>query len=269
MAHGIIHGPKHGIVHGVKHNALLFGGGIAGVSRDAASQKYVPATAAEWTTFMSAIGLATGNPSFLWLCQEAAGNLAETISGVASLTAANAPSYQQAVAGWTRLSVSCGDGTAKGFSSVDASLPDISVTSALLLAYASIDSIPAATHGITGLGAVTTSEARALATNIASAHDGANNANGATDVGTGIIRPWALKHNVTGSASALYTDQDKVVPTFGGTATGKKTALMSTLVTTAPTHINYVVEFVGSAAELSDAQVKTLLQGLGWTIPWT
>ena len=54
------------------------------VTRDAASSKYTPASAAEWAELLSGSGL--GAPSSLWLCQESSGTLADSI-GSRTLTA--------------------------------------------------------------------------------------------------------------------------------------------------------------------------------------
>lgn len=239
--------------------------GIPGVSRDATSLIYAPASSAEWTAFMSSIGLATGNPSFLWLCQDASGNLADQIGGTA-LVPANAPTYSNAVPGWTRVAVGTVDATAnQKFQSTAAALPDLSVTAALLLAYVGFASSPAAIRGVLGMG-TTMSDAR---------HDtvhprlvsGANSATGVQTLGTQ-ARPWVNKADVPGGANVLYTDQEKVVPAVGA-LTGKSIQLGSTGAVPASAFYLYAALFTGAAAQLTDAQVKTLLQGLGWTIPWT
>ena len=81
--------------------------------------------------------------------------------------------------------------------------------------------------------------------------------------------PVLLKIDNTGTISALYTDQEKFIGTyvlppnaalvfFGGqTAAASGTA--------------YLLGFslTGASARLSDAQIKSILLVLNWSIPWS
>ena len=101
------------------------------VTTDATSGGAIPQTAAEWTSLLSGHGI--NNPFLLYRCQEASGNLIDSISGVAQMGAVGSPSYQQTVAGWASKAVHITNGNC--FFNTDSSLPDISSTSVMLFAW--------------------------------------------------------------------------------------------------------------------------------------
>src|SRR5690349_2669370 len=154
MAHGILHGVKRGLVHGVKHGSLPLAGGIPGVTRDAASGVYCPATTAEWTTLLAAAGLGSGTPTSIFRCDEASGNLADSGVGGFNLTASGTGiAYQQVQGGWSRPFVTTTDAGSGQF--LNTAVLDIATNSALLLVYANVSS-SAATRSIAGLGVAAT-----------------------------------------------------------------------------------------------------------------
>ena len=122
------------------------GTGIAGVTRDATSLIYTPASAAEWTTFNTATGR-TAVPSNLYLCQEAAGNLTDTIGGV-SLVANASPLYQQAISGWTRKGVGFNETASQRFLAGAGVGPNPATQSVAWLVYANVTAIPGTTRDI-------------------------------------------------------------------------------------------------------------------------
>lgn len=241
------------------------------VSKDATSGILVPNSSTEWTNFVAYhVALGTTNfpniaPGFLWLCQEASSNLSDSIGGV-TLTANNTPLYQQTVTGWTRKAVGTADGTSgQRFASTSASLPDLSVTSALLISYIAITATPGGVRGVTEMG-TTVTEARVTTTPAARLISGANTATGANTLNTG-VKPWSNRFNQTADTNSLFTDTEKITPTFGATVTGKSLKLGATA-GAAPSAARYLyaVLFTSTNAEISDAQLKALLQALGWTI---
>lgn len=236
-------------------------GSIAGVSIDAASGKCVPASAAEWTTFLAAIGLGIGAPANLYLCQEANGNLADSI-GTGVLTATNAPLYQQAVAGWSRGYAGFTDGTTQKFIGT-VGQPVLSATSSLFIGYVYLASAPAATRLIAAMGTASFgAAARFLATQNVQAVSGANTVNAANNYGAS-VRPIVMKYDRTNSLAVVYTDQEKIAVTY---AAGTTAGLYLGGQTTAPAGgFLWAAQFTGADAELTDAQVRSLLQGLAWS----
>jgi hypothetical protein len=238
---------------------------LAGVSKDATSAIYVPSSLAQWNQTLSAAGISNGPPGWLWLLQEASGALADSI-GSAPLTNLNSMGYQGAVTGWSRVAMNTGaDGGAAGLANVtDTALPDLSAESSLVLMYAEISSAPAADRSVILSGDVT---ANVTAANLPKIVNGANNGTGASSVTTA-VRPWVLRHNVTATTTSLFTDLEKVTATYGASGATKRIFFGAGLLNAPIWKILYAVHFKGAAAELSDAQLRTLLQRLGWTIAW-
>jgi hypothetical protein len=271
MAHGIVRGAKSpGPVHGVKHGSLIWTAGgnpMAGVTQDAASGKYFPSSAAEWTQTLSVAGIGSGGPTSLYLCQEASGNLLDTLPAGNTLTLAGAGHlFQQPVAGFTRLAATTVDGTAGQKWVNSTTSPDATTTSVL-------------TFGVMRLPAVAPTVVRDLSMLSANA-DLRFNTTGKLRVGfgasvdlvnttTATVRPVIVKIDNPNTISACYTDQEKLIGTYALPATAHFFALGGQSVAAGDVGYMYYAEFAGAAAQLTDAQVKSLLVTLGWTVPWS
>jgi hypothetical protein len=206
---------------------------MSGVTRDATSNVYSPASAAEWTTTRSVAGITSGNPFSMWLLQEASGALADSI-GTAPLTNSGGMAYQQAVTGWTRVSMLASDlnGAYSLANAADTALPDLSAESSLVLGYLKITGAP-------GSGNVTTA-----------------------------VRPWVLRYDRAASTIALFTDLEKVSIAFANSGSTKRIFYGAGFQNAPGFQILYGAHWKGAAAELSDASVRSLLQALGWTVAW-
>lgn len=274
---GVRVGPRVGIAAGVSADEIFAGGAsdpMASVARDATSGIYCPATLAQWNTVLSVAGVPiTLNAAdlWIWLCDEGAGNLVDEVNALA-LAPNAAPSYSNVVAGWARPFVGMADGTAgQRFSSTDASLPDLSTTSALLLTYTQVTATPAGVRGVSDMGTTTTESRITTVPNARLVSGASPAANGASvNVGTA-VRPWLHVFNQTIDDDTLYTDQDKIVATFGATVTGKAARLGATSGAAAgPLRHGYAVKIQGSKAEWTSTQSKAVLQTLGWAgISWS
>lgn len=270
---GIKCGVRAGIAAGASADELTAsgGGGMTGVTQDATSLIYVPATAGEWTTTMAAAGIGSGNPASLWLCQEASGNLADTIdSNVLTVAGANW-AYRQAVTGWARLALTVTDASANHNAQNNATVPDVQTTSALLYGVVSMPAAaPAANRRMahldgTAIAAIGLSTVPRL--QCVTGGTGGSTVSG-TAVPTGAVRPIIIAVNRAANTAKVYSDQEKVTGTQG-TYSGVSIGWGSSSATTPAIGLLYSALWTGAAAELSDAQIKTLLQTLGWTIPWT
>ncbi len=109
----------------------LTNGPAGTITQDATSAKYIPQTAAEWTSMLAGSGI--NNPFLLYRCQEASGNLVDSITGTAAMVPTGSPGYRQAVSGWSSKAVHVTNGNC--FFGSDSSLPDVSSTSMMLLAW--------------------------------------------------------------------------------------------------------------------------------------
>jgi len=237
---------------------------LAGVTKDATSGIYMPANATEWAAVLSVAGITSGGPSLLWRCNEASGNLADSIGSFTGTATAGSPAlaYQQAVPGWAAKGISATDATTGNILTTSSSLPDISTTSMAVLAYQVVTATPASVRtsflmGTTALAACVSAASR----------DCVNN--GALTPGSSAIlnvaEPRILQQDVTHQVQALFTLNDKVVATWAGTRTGKQLKLFSG---PPASTVWYLTAFFGASAELTAAQWKTLLKTLAWAPTW-
>lgn len=270
MAHGIVRGAKSpGPVHGVKHGSLIWAAGgnpMAGVTRDATSLIYCPSTAAEWNTTLAVAGIGSGGPTSLYLCQEASGNLADSI-GTNTLTLAGAGHlFQQPVAGWSRLAATTTDGAVGQKWLNSTTSPDAPTTSVLIYAILRLPAVaPAAARDLIMVSS--NADLRFNTTNKLRAGFGASA--DLVNSSNGTIQPIVIKIDNAGTVEAVYTQQEKFIGTYAVPATAHFLSLGGQSTTAGDVGYMYVTEFAGAAAVLSDAQVKTLLQTVGYTVPWS
>lgn len=240
---------------------------IAGVTRDAASGWYFPATATEWTTFRAAISYSPGNPVGLWLCQEASGNAADSI-GANTLTANGTPLYQQTVSGFTRKGFGFTQVASQRF--LSAGGPNPATGSVMWLAFVASGGVQGATRDIivaaTGanplkLQATTTPKANVL--DNATATPG-----GSTLITT--LQPMVLKFDRTNTVCTAYTTQEKITTVYDATVVAASSGIGAGTGSGPLATIAYVAAFQTAAAEPTDAQVKILLNGMtGLVMPWS
>ncbi len=176
--------------------------------------------------------------------------------------------YQQAEAGWTRKSIGFANQSTGEIYNQAAGLPDLASASQLLLIYANLTStIPS---GVTVFGVVGLSlQARLLRpdSNIFRVGTGVTNTDGTANP-TGQMRPYVLRFDRTNLRNNGYSDQEKLSPVFETGIAGKFMAIGENGGLAPESTINYAVSFFNGAAELTDAQIKRLLQVLGWTVSW-
>lgn len=262
--------PMQGVGGGNSQSSGLPYSYMSQVTRDAAAGVYTPASLAEWNNALLAAKIPNGSPSRLWLLQEAAGNPADSI-GSSTLTASSVAGYQQAVTGWARKAITFTDtgGAEEVFNNSDASLPDVSVKSVLLLSYIAITATPAAERGVIVCGNGNGIKANVTAADKAAVYINATNeVTGASSLGT-TVRPWVAQINATNSSALLATDQDKLIPTWSAPASAKGVFIGGAVQTSPAAQVLYAAQFEGVAAELTSAQIKNLLMVLGWSPAWS
>jgi hypothetical protein len=264
---GLTTGIKAGIRTGIK-TGITGGTYVSGAAADsdATSGKYVPSTAAQFT----ALGISA--PVSIHLCQEASGSLADSV-GSLTLAATNAPSYQQAVTGWTRRAVGFTAGTANQRFSAGAGVgPNPSTTSVMWLVYAAVIGAQGGNRDMFGPNITGSNACKVQSTTTPRVR---NLINGVTGTGTSDptatgLQPMVLKYDRTGGAATLYTGQEKIAGTYSaGVTDGTAKGLGSSGGTVFGGLIAYSAVWSGANAEINDAQAKALLQALGWTIPWS
>lgn len=266
MARGILRGAKHGVARGIKHGALTLGNNpMAGVTQDALSGKFFPANATQWATTFAAAGV-TASCAHNWNCQEPSGGLADSIGTVTLATSGAGHLFSQAVAGFNRVGVGTTDGTVgqKWINSTTA--PDPSATSTIYYGVISYPAVaPAAARDIFANGG--TLDHRVSTTGRITIVNGGSTT-GAGSIVNG-VHPIMLKHDITNSLFVAYTDQEKLAGTYAAVASNPMFAVGGQTAAAANAVYLHLAIFTGPSGQLTDAQIKAVLQTLGWTIPWT
>lgn len=241
--------------------------GISGVTRDPTSGWYYPANATEWRTFLddASVGLAAkATPTNLWLCQEASGNLADSI-GSLTLTAANTPIYQQTITGHARKGVGCVDGTAKTFA--NASSVDIATVSSFdLWAIQMPASAPGANRPLISHGtAANRSHVGITATTGTGRCTSGANAGGPTgaSVCTGAVE-WVANKVNRGvlEDDAFFGESTKITPTAASGMTGTRFEIGAQNGALSASGALYAYGVKFTAEDWTDAEVQTLITKL-------
>ncbi|MGN6107226.1 MAG: hypothetical protein ACTHU0_19115 [Kofleriaceae bacterium] len=243
------------------------------VDRDSTSGMRVPSTVQQWDdlfAFHVANGtpdVVVGSPSFGWMLQDAGGDPAAAFGGPPLI--ATGLEYQQAQPGWTRTGIQTTHNASDSAMTASVALPDIGATSAMLLTYVAIASTPTATRGVAALGNTGTTGAKAHV-NTTPAIIGISGTNTATglSIGTGVI-PLIIQHNRSAGLTTVFTQHDKIAPTFSTLATGTLLQLGATNASAAAARYLAAWLFVGAAAERTPAQVMALQEVLGWGPGWS
>lgn len=269
MAHGIQHNARHGDVHGIRHGSLTLGE-FVGVSKDAASGKYVPANSTEWNILLTGSGILSGGPSAVYGFQDASGSITDSVGAFPLTVSGTAPLYQQGLPGVTRKAFLVVEGLPTLIQSLSASLPDISTTSFTLMSYTAVLGPASATSTIQGLGASgTPAIAQTVGvTGLARAVSGANSLNGVNNIADSTLRMLMLQVNRTAGTCTLYTNTEQLVPTFSGSMAGKSLSFGNFVSGNPSAGFAYAAAFFGASAEFTTNQSRTLFQSLGWSVPW-
>jgi hypothetical protein len=236
-----------------------------GTDIDATSGKGVPVNEFQW----SMAGLTIHSE---WQAQEASGNLVGTGPSAFDLVANATPLYQQAVPGWTRTASAFSQVAAQRFCVNAGTGPNPASTSVLWLGYWIADTLPGAVRGFInvggncGVGLVNASGNLRL--HMAGVTIDDSTTLPPTD---NLVHPCVVKYDLVNSAVVLYTDEAKTVGTFAVATDGLKGFGAGLFSISTPALSGVLIGAVASGANaaLSDAQVKTLLQNLGWTPPWS
>lgn len=232
---------------------------------DGTSGKGVPTNAFQY-------GMAGLTIASEWQAQEASGNLVGTGPSAFNLVAQGTPLYQQAMAGWTRTVSAFNQTAGQRFGVNAATGPNPASTSVLWFGYMVMDTLPGAVRGVMnmggnmGIGLVNASGNLRL--HVAGVTVDDSTTLPPTD---NLVHPFVMLLDNTGSRAIMYTDEAKTVGTYAAATDGVKGFGAGIFSTSPPALAGVLLGAVasGANAELSDAQVKTFLQNLGWTIPWS
>lgn len=236
------------------------------VSKDATAGVYMPASSTEWSNFIARKGLTISPPTSLYLCQEASGNLTDSIGGFTATAAGSGIAYQQPLTGWARGSVKFTDANAtQQFSST--AVANLASNSWLRLALVDATHPATATRNMWLIG---TASFLAIDCTTAGILDFKVSASGGATL-SAYSGPHLVGHlwDRANSRSIGYTETEKVTGTFSSAATGAKMTIGVGANTNGPFGFGYIADWSGANAQMTDAQVKALYQALGITIPWS
>ncbi len=234
-------------------------------AKDATSNKFLPATAAQFTT----LGLVA--PDEIWMGNLASGNMVGLISG-GTLTAANSPLYQQVVTGWSTTGVRGNAST--GNQRFEGTGPDPSTADVVSLLYVGNITADATVRPLFACGTSPSDLGLAIYDDTGARRIRGRSAGGVSDsVGTYTTGGHAVLfgHDTTNTREIFVTDVEARAKAYAaatsGTAYGLGAIGGGTFSTTT---IMYLARFTGASARAlsTSALAKPFLQRLGWTIPW-
>lgn len=252
---------------------------VAGWDVDATSNKGVPSSTTQWTNVFTQLGFGTA-PQDIYPLQDAGPTAVDVGSGAKNLSylTSGSGAWVQTVPGgtWTRKAFKTTDGTNTGVENTTFGNINAGSMLALVYAYAA---------RANGTGGATRSIAR-----IGTAFDGdvtieekpstlllqLGNGNGSGRlVGAAayedVVRPYTVRKNFTGKHAAAFTDAERI---GGGKSNAAGTGFRiggdnNQTYFADDAYYVYAAVFTGSAAELTEVQIKALYAILGWSPAWT
>lgn len=226
-----------------------------------------PADSTEWGALMSAAS-AGGSPVHCHLCQEASGDLADSI-GSWTLADGGTVSYQQAVTGFTRKAVKFGGSVGDEFSGAGG--PNPASTSVLELVILELGAAPGAEVALFGLatGFYVTHHTSGIPRAFIGGSGGGNLGSSATG-----FQVLALRHNRTAGTATLFNAAIKASQTYDSGSVGTVTGGLGTVDGTgfnSSSTVKILMHAVwsGAAAEKTDQQVFDLLTEMGFSPGWS
>jgi hypothetical protein len=233
---------------------------------DATSGKGTPLTQTEAQSLLSAAGVSSPSVTSLWkFGTPASGNVSDTI-GAITLTESGAHNYQTSVTGWSIKSLQTTAGTA-GLLENTAGVSNVSANSYTMFLLAKTGSV-AATRSLMRLGAGFDSDACIELTTTPRAQVGHGGTSSRTTGGsdpTAAVRWWVLR---VGTDVDAFTAQEKILGGTKGCSGTRVTFGGDNVQTWFPNTTDYMLAFITPVA-MTDAQIKSALQSLGETVPWT
>ena len=239
-------------------------GDVVTWSVDTTSGKPVPANATEWGDFIAAKGLSIPVPNFLHLCQEASGNLADSI-GSLTLAANGSPLYRQAIIGWSRAGVK-GTNAATG-QRLMASVSSTASTPYAILCLVQFDANQEpGSPGSREIFGVGTSSDWAVAPYDDGGVTRIRYVEGSNTADTSAANDYSTACAVAGLNDAsgrawVFTSLETLSPTYGAPASNNSYFLGSRTMRFAAATIGYSC---GWQAAISDADMRALIAALEW-----
>lgn len=256
--HGVKHGVKHGTTHGVSRTDLV---------TDATSGKGVPLTQAEVNSALAAAGMSSKTLAHSWGFQDlASGDIAATVG--TNLTTTGTLDPQTARAGWTRKAMRY-TATAGERSVLAAGVSPNPGTESVLWIYYVDFTAAAAANFLVATNSANPLRQMMTAAGLLRIHVNGVNTDGASDHAAGGVRPIVLLFDRTNSRAMLYSDLEKITGTYSAGVTDGTKGIGMAGASPLAGDVLWMLTFAGANAEWSDANVKSFLTALGWSIPWS
>lgn len=258
---GLSTGLRGGVAVGVGSDAQRPPSG--GVTHDATSGKYMPASAVEWGTLLAGTGIAS--PTSTYIPSNASGNLVDVIGGV-TYVANGLPTYQVPVVGWSSVGVKPRNGTAQDY--FLATSVDPSTTSVAQLIYLSPNTDPGTPHSLMLLGSATAAEARFTTGRLFQATLGGSTVSGVVAATLGSVVPGILVLNRSALTFKLYTPAEIITAVYSSPGSATDHYVGAGYLGSDDSTMLYLARWTAAGAEMSDANGRTVLQKLGFTVAW-
>lgn len=227
----------------------------------------IPVDATEWAALMTAAGIAFSPDSARRPGSVAATPIGDDIGAFPQTVAGATVQFQSAHPSMTTLGLRTINNVTDGYSSTDAALPDVLTTSCLKIVVAAVWTVPTSVRGLFSLGTTETS----VTFNSSNpqrivARSNTQNTTGTVDLDN---EPhiYFLRHNRTNSTCVCLSDMETINVAFAGSVTGKRERTGLTASPSPGAQFFLDVRFDGAHAELTNAQIKTLGQTMGWVMP--
>ena len=118
-----------------------------------------------------------------------------------------------------------------------------------------------------GVQGVTGAQLRANGTPRTAIHCNGVTTNGTVDP-LGSVRPYAIRFNRTAGTVTAFSNQEKYTGTYSAAVTDGVKGWGSTSGNACPMAVLWGMCFKAAQAEWTDAEIKSFLQAMGWSIPW-
>lgn len=237
---------------------------------DATSGIAYPADATEMAAFLSSNGLSMPAPTSIYNCQDASSGAVDA-NGTRNMSAVGSLSYQQAVAGHTRLGISIPQATNSYIT--NNSVANLNTNSGLLLAI-SVVTDANALRSILAMGAsVVDTGILQTATGVLRADNSAGTSDGSNQCPFAAAGPYGYHQENNASLSYGFHDTERQSPTYGAIGSSTRIWIGSCGGTSSPQVVTYALWWEGTNAEAAagctPANLKAFLQAMGFTITWT
>lgn len=265
---GVRPGIAVGLAVGVNADPLGAADPMAGIDRDATSGRYLPGSQAQWSQLLAAKGVSKGPPLGIWPLQEASGVLVDVVSGSNMTAFGAALGYQQTATGQSRKGVKFTDGSG-GYLQGETTA-SFQTSSGLLIQHMTVGSDPPGGdyRMLSFLGGTVYETAQFTTGPTIQGRSDTQEASGVV-VYSGVLT--VVTQLVANTALKVFTPAEILEPAFvpqGATNPAYMYALGDGSPRACDAVNTYWALFRGTDANMTNDEVRKVLQGMGETVLW-